>query len=374
MYTYHKLATVTTHSDDWANYEVPALAQILSGDLGAGFDRALAWGRVGGLSADALDSLMAAADELARSWSLETSRAAQRFLDEVATLVARTRNVSEAAYANKSILTRALESFEASRKEVVALADEWSFNASQEQGSMYGDSIAPDGTSRMWRDAFNARAHLTLKASDRAVYDDSRVLQSADPSIRESFHSIDSDSSQRHGGQSNVDEDSLGIVSSRNLRSAPPALGSQDRSPFGRIPIDQSTMPPTSDGVIGGEGLGRPGTAPESGFTGRAIDGQVARGSSADGAPQASDPEVPVHKPSMGRGSPMVDGLREQYPIGGLGYGAGVSGSSTSRSRPRRRRTQSEPWLTASGVPGVLLPAPSEVVHDPGKGVLGIDR
>jgi hypothetical protein len=69
-------------------------------------------------------------------------------------------------------------------------------------------------------------------------------------------------------------------------------------------------------------------------------------------------------------------------PPGGLIGGRPQAGKSNSGAVPtagtagsrRRRQDGEDGWTVAAGVPGVLLPDPEPDEHDPGPGVIGIDR
>jgi hypothetical protein len=79
-----------------------------------------------------------------------------------------------------------------------------------------------------------------------------------------------------------------------------------------------------------------------------------------------------------GRPGPSKAGAKSGFvaPPGGLIGGrpqgrGGLAGAAASR---RRRRDDEDGWAVASGVPGVLTPDPEPDQHDPGPGVIGIDR
>jgi hypothetical protein len=86
---------------------------------------------------------------------------------------------------------------------------------------------------------------------------------------------------------------------------------------------------------------------------------------------------MPMGAPA-GRPGPSKAGAKGGFvaPPGGLIGGrpqgrGGLAGAPASR---RRRRDDEDGWTVAAGVPGVLTPDPEPDQHDPGPGVIGIDR
>jgi hypothetical protein len=79
-----------------------------------------------------------------------------------------------------------------------------------------------------------------------------------------------------------------------------------------------------------------------------------------------------------GRPGPSKAGPKGGFvaPPGGLigGKPPGRGGLPVAAASRRRRRDDDDGWAVASGVPGVLAPDPEPDQHDPGPGVIGIDR
>jgi len=351
-------------ADNWINYAVPSLERILADDLHAGFDRALAWGRVGSLISAAMEVLIAAREDLIRVWVVEFSSAALRFTGEVDNLHTQMQQISDASFSNKPTLVRALESFESSRSEIMKLANEWSFNAIQEKGSVVGDSAVASTTVRDWRQVLNDRAHQYLQASDQAAFEESQALQVPDDfrtGILDTF-----------GASKPPDGIGPGYaVPGNGATGAKLTKGSINAGGIGEPVVGQSPIPtqhPMPHGVAPGDGFvsegGEAGSAmPVVGpvrryITDPDLDGSTARSRPTDSYDRAHGSELGGNHPVDAM--PMVGGI-------------GPTASDKARTR-RRRSSQPARWQTLGGIPGVLLPANVEAVHDPGPGVLGIDR
>jgi hypothetical protein len=126
-------------------------------------------------------------------------------------------------------------------------------------------------------------------------------------------------------------------------------------------------------GVIGAAvGRGPAGTGSTTATRGPAA---VARATTSGGAaatsggrgagPGAGVPFVPV-APPVGRHG----GVRTN-PVGGM---IGTHGHAVTIGRGRRHSDPDDPWAVQDAGPGVLLPPPEPEHHDPGPGVIGIDR
>jgi len=353
--------------DSWANYAVPGLERILAEDLNAGFDRALAWGRVGSLISAAMEALKVARENLADAWTAESSSAALRFVEEVDNLRGQMQQISDAAWSNKPILVRALESFEGSRSEIIKLANEWRFNATQERGSVTGDSVIANTSAQAWRQSLNDRAHQYLQASDEAAFEESQALR-----VPADFRagSLDAFSTGKSGNSVDLGNGPLGdgvIDTSSQIASSGP--GSPPVAGQGSASSRDPWVAPVFDGVIAGDGF-----VSGVGAVGGAVSGRGPGQHYTTGPDRADEPSLrslPLDSPDRVRAANPDD----NYPLGAMPMVGGIGAAASGRTRARRRgSSQPERWQTLSGVPGVLLPANVETVHDPGPGVLGIDR
>jgi hypothetical protein len=126
-------------------------------------------------------------------------------------------------------------------------------------------------------------------------------------------------------------------------------------------------------GVIGAAvGRGPAGTGSTTGTRGPAAVGKATTSGGTAATPGgrgvglgAGVPFVPV-APPLGRHG----GVRTN-PVGGM---IGTNGHAVTIGRGRRHADPDDPWAVQDAGPGVLLPPPEPEHHDPGPGVIGIDR
>jgi hypothetical protein len=98
-------------------------------------------------------------------------------------------------------------------------------------------------------------------------------------------------------------------------------------------------------------------------------------GRSTAGLPQSTNirnAAGPPTRPGHGM-APMVPS--PSYARGGAtGESVAPGGRAASPYRSRRAPKHDDPWAAKEGVPSVLSPPEGPIVHDPGPGVIGIDR
>jgi hypothetical protein len=382
------LPTPSVFVDRWTNYEVPVLAQILAGDLEDGFERALAWGTVGGIMRDAADSLARVVSVLSETWDPVVDQAAHRFVQEAEILVARLRSVADDAASNKPIVNRAVTSFESSRSEVLRLHDEWVVREAEEQGSVFRDGALAGERSGEWRDSYNARAYEVLQRSDAEAFQEARALVAPSKEQREPLTTdpIDdpiqggSNGSHLYGGGRGLDPGG-GIVrpgTSTDSNLPPvqdPSIDTHASSRNQHSMVENDISLPVIGGAVATGELG-------AGVLGR---GRRYANVAGDSRRRGSNRQEIENGTNRLQGRPNEDGAppgplndrgrNDQYPVGGVPLtGALVPPTQNRRRSARQRNSEGEPWRMAAGVPGVLMPDLSEPNHDPGKGVIGIDR
>jgi hypothetical protein len=245
-----------------------------------------------------------------------------------------------------------------------------------------------------------------MGGADRAAYDYATNLRAPDPFTASGY---DTYTSAGHGlsvGQVARDESagsgsgtgaSTSTQSTGNPGWAGPPGGSDTVGPILSGGSPQSGGPPSSGapGVPGAPSDGPPngGTrpadpwvwprpvSPVSGVSGPGLPEQHRIGGSArsgrgPGTGEWDDAARPgaAGQPATGRGGGAAANANEAghgvFGPGGIG-GSGTGGAS------RRRRSQGVPyaeWVVPKGVPPVLQAPPEPAEHDPGPGVIGIDR
>jgi hypothetical protein len=136
--------------------------------------------------------------------------------------------------------------------------------------------------------------------------------------------------------------------------------------------------------VLGRDGSLRPGrpSALRGSDFGGAEFGDGVGPTAADGTLRPSSPGRPGYvngrgsgaTPQPGEGATLVPG-ESSTGSGSLGDGPMSGGAGGSGGRRRTRRSVADvTWAMPSGGPAVLIPTSEHTVHDPGPGVIGIDR
>jgi hypothetical protein len=113
-----------------------------------------------------------------------------------------------------------------------------------------------------------------------------------------------------------------------------------------------------------------PGVDPTRAATGRPAPAVRAHGAT-PGAPTAAGTARPAGTAAMPL-APMIPPAGAR-PAGG-GGGVSPAGRSAIPGRRRARPDPNDPWSVRQGGPAVLEPAPDPEHHDPGPGVIGLER
>ncbi len=368
----------------WNRYDVPQLAGFLSDDTEPAWGHARAWQRTMELADGYGRSMQKVRDGFAAIWPPEHSQAAQMFLGRLDTMIAALTDVRESASSNYTALTGVLQLLDDAKANIDELNDRYRSASTDERSLLNQQAQQQMGT-----------------ADDEVLTYYSKLTKPApyDPPVqyREPGSLLPPDGSAGLGRASDADRHSAGrgvlpwVGQSSSPAEGPPFGSSSTR----RLPSEPTVREPGPVLTGGGATINghdtsgsRPMVAlpndPSSDPAGSASPWWMVdtpRGSamrygavigmpppeSVAGIPGGSDdsPErrsVPPDKAASGEAAEHTGGL-----VGGGGTG-GRSG--------HQRRRRLEPyyqWEAPTGVPPVIEPGP-EPKHDPGPGVIGIDR
>ncbi len=377
----------------WENYQVPELAGFLAEDLGPAWQHVRAWYGTAGVAATYQQALQRIHDGLAAAWPPQRSPAATLFLSRLKSMIDSLADVHEAAANNGGALTGVLETLEGARRQVDQVHEQW-----KQYGSPYESEYSTGADA--WRGVLDEQAQRIMHDTDDAVFAyQSRMQEPAewnpDSWVEPSGGPIDGDSAGSAGGGGS----SMGggrplqppvippVPPPHSDGGDPPPVGGPVKADGGPVlaagspsAVDVSGASPAA----GGGGLSEPG-APAGSWMVETPVGRVLRAGGVIGVPSSPinspdarsgnrpvsvSPSRSLSTASGGLGAPVEAAERG---TGGLMGGPGVAGM---RSDQRRRRPGAEPyveWEVRKGVPPVIEPGP-EPKHDPGPGVIGIDR
>ncbi len=372
----------------WGNYEVPALAGFLDEDLSSGWTQVRAWAQARDVTATHLDVMRQARATVVRAWPPTVNKAARAFVDQLDALIASMETMISAADSNGPALAGILTALTEAKKTVDGLHEQWKAQSSGWESTVLDVAVplagaAQQKTAQDRRAQLNTQARKVMQATDDAVYAYMPQLVVVPPPPR---HEV-----------INGPVDVLSPTSTAGSRSAgagsirPPIIPAA--SPPAAVPPQHETGSPvlamaagtTSNDVAGGstpgvreQGSPTYGVGPvpsvgavRSGFWVDTPAGRALRSGAVLGEPLEAPRPIPeggVAPGSADRAGPA--GPDELEP----GLWGGVAGGRSRGTRQRERTLPADTvWPVPTGVPPVLEPGP-EPVHDPGPGVIGIDR
>jgi hypothetical protein len=383
---------------DWERHTVAELAGFLDEDLGSAWTHVRAWSGTAEMAGGYGQALRRVRDGLAKIWPPERSPAAAAYLSRMDALIASLDDMHEVAVSNGAALKGILETLEGAKRQVDQLLEQWKVNQASVPDPAYASGEEP------WPGELSRQAAQRMHETDAAVYEyGSRMVEPHpfqpgppwfDPArpVDGSGGSAGSAGGGLSGGGRSVRPPEIAPVPS--LSVSHPAE-SRAGAPAGSGPVlSGGPVPGGGEVVPGGPAGGGQGSAPASGSApgsgpsaswfvdtprGRVLraggvigpvsapgngfpDGAVRSGPGGTAPPPSSRPAASAEPVQSGEpGTPGV--------MGGMG---GVGGRS-GRERHRRRSEPYVEWKVPKGVPPVIEPGP-EPKHDPGPGVIGIDR
>jgi hypothetical protein len=372
---------------DWTGLDVPAIwAMLASGDSALSAEQTTAWNRTYDLLDSHARNLRTLRDNLAERWPPGRSEASAVFLEYLDKLIESVNPTSYASSSNALVLSDLTDTLAVARAKVAPLHEQW-------------QAAAASGTADPKVQAgLNAQAAAIMAGTDEEVYQHGQRFvvpaeyeppvgaveptrpfpletrskpQAVRPLPPASSGSVQPTNSQRTisaGGDAPLLDSLPGpSTGSGTVLSPTPATNFVD-TPAGRA------LAP--GGVIGHaavessiHAVRRTRMAESSKDIGRTLRPPVSGGHD-EPSSIGPDPLRSPHNQPL-RSNIPTDEQRE--PLAGTG---GVYGSGP-RSQKYRRQPSGEAyveWPVDRGIPPVLMPPPEPERHDPGPGVIGIDR
>ncbi|MEN3304117.1 MAG: hypothetical protein V7603_319 [Micromonosporaceae bacterium] len=366
----------------WSSFDVPAIWSMLAYEDGVlSVEQATAWNRTYDLLASHAKNLQTLRDSLVERWPPEHNEASAVFLEYLDKLIGSVNPASYASSSNAVVLSDLVDTLAEAKGKVAPLHEQW-------------EAAAASGTADpKLQGELNARAAEIMSSTDVAVYQHGQrfvVPPEYEPPTPQ-FESwtpfqVDPTPSSSSGSAHYSAVRPLSSGSGQVLRprvktpvGEAPILSNESRLPLPAAFQVHPPVPPTfSDtpagrvlapgGIVGSLPRGdlaprskattpatRPGSRRAVGYsTSEAANRTAKNGSSVAGMSTES-----------GTGANPREGS-----LGGLFGGAGSP-------RTQRRERQGEPymdWPVPDGVPPVLESPPEPQRHEPGPGVIGIDR
>ncbi|MDT5028288.1 MAG: hypothetical protein QOE61_4714, partial [Micromonosporaceae bacterium] len=385
-----------------------------------------AWRRMADLCREQADQLERAMKQLLQRWPAQPGSASAAFSGQVTALVASMRKTAEAAAANQEPLNNITYALTSARVEIGALVEtRWRYTLTEQQltpqptpsPGQIPVPAAPAGLQPPppnWRTRLEQQARTIMAHTDTTVGTEATRIQTPPEyvsrmtgfEIEEPPPGGDGDGSGSVGtkGTSRPTFDLIERTGQANV-SVPPLIsggGGRDGGDEGVGPIlSGGAIPATpATGVL--ESLGRIGGVASGGsisgsFVTTPLGAVLAPGGTI--GPRASTPaaQTPSHIPAgrtstsqaptgAGGGTASRVGTQGTMPMAPMvppmsgRPGAGTSGlSATGRPgrggrQPPSQTDPDDPWAVAQGGPAVLEPLPEPTEHDPGPGVIGLDR
>jgi hypothetical protein len=372
---------------DWSRFAVPALAGFLDEDLGPGWAQVTAWWHAHDLTVEHLGVMRQARAAVVAAWPPSVNQAAAAYVDQLDGLLASMENMRVAAEANARALSGILTVLTQARNTVDELHEQWKQQPSTWETTALtvasvlsgnGQNVADVQALNIHRASLNTQAQAVMRAADQSAYEYLPQLVVVPPRQSSgvfSGPSAPSDDSGSHGGSPRPTRGPAIPLAKPPADVAPSPQGGQPLLSGGgtvgggtSIDTGSAHTAPGSDTV--------PGPADRSSVSGPWVQtavGRVLRSGAVLGAPPEVEARSSVGTRAAGNTEsadrPLANSVETEAPLWGIGAGAG---RQASRQYHRTMPADTE-WHVARGVPPVLEPGP-EPVHDPGPGVIGIDR
>lgn len=401
---------------NWSAYDVPRLWEMVAGeDSGEAWAQVSVWWRLSQALHEQRRRLGAVRDALVDAWPPEHSEASRRFVEILDGL---TGSMSQAGYAAGSTaygLAGILRALAEAKAQLGPLYEQWRARSAD---------LVPgwlDGA----EEELNEQARQVMARAELEVAEFTELLKPLpefELDLRRSAHDPD----QRAGQHISYAQPNPANVPPVPHSPPPPLPGVEPLLPDGpvlagappspvapgRVDPGQAGVPVVAGGAGSGGGswlvttprgrvlspggvIGPPATTPARGVPGSTAPPPAAAGAPARGgvATSGTGRAVPglVTPGGMppggalgGQGragqSPRAPRSSPTLPVGGGfrtadGHRISVSGLNPRHGHPARRQPPdpNDPWAVDTGVPAVITPDPPRP-HDPGPGVIGIDR
>jgi hypothetical protein len=417
---------------NWTAYEVPTLWKMLQAeDVVTTSQHVTAWQETHELLSVHMDELKRQRDDLAARWPAERSPAAAAFLAYVDGMLGSMKQTSEAAVGNNGALSGINDALITARQKVGEVHDRWQKYQKSEDSSLsvlgwHPFADTPDN----WQDDLKLQAARHMSEADTVVFQNTAKLvppTKFDPVvIREDATDFPADGS---AGAAPSSGSSVGqaagshgsgwmqppvipapVPVSAPLPNGPvPVLtGGPAAPPIGQpgggpapvvvgpgLPAPAIPVPVLPPGPVIGPRVGPTSAGPQRVFMGGRSSGEAGGRvlGAGGGEPVGQRPRGPMAPGGVigGGAAPRSASSvpRRINPVGGVigeqrngpastgGRGQFAMGGQRSRRRasdPVVAFDPDDPWATEVGCPAVLAPGAEPTSHDPGPGVIGIDR
>lgn len=394
-------APIGTATTDWTEYQVPTLAEFLKDNLGPAQEQVGAWNIAHDSIGQAARRLLEARAALAEAWPPERSHAAAAYFHVVDELIFSMQATADAAIANRNALNNTLNALESARAKVDVLYSEWRAYAAHADTSGLSEQQDVTAGGDAWAWDLNTEAQQHMVTTDEIIFDNTRAL--IIPAVFQMPSKIGevtpipsprtpSSQSLTPSTEIHIDGQSMGEGLGSPLLagiggsplSAPntPGFGQPSKpstreattamppgSPMGAMfRANESSTPGRSRSVRGGS----IGQDPQS-HTGTSVN--LTRPEAVTSAAQSSQGRA--GEVDMDRGAPAsgTASVTEMPAQASAMLSPGMAGRSHDEIHRRGRRTkQRVPWNVSAGVPSVICASSESDMHDPGPGVIGIDR
>ncbi len=384
---------------DWERHTVAELAGFLDEDLGSAWTHVRAWSGTAEMAGGYGQALRRVRDGLAKIWPPERSPAAAAYLSRMDALIASLDDMHEVAVSNGAALKGILETLEGAKRQVDQLLEQWKVNQASVPDPAYASGEEP------WPGELSRQAAQRMHETDAAVYEyGSRMVEPRPfqpPTKRDPIPPWDGSGRPTGSGAAGLSGGGRS-VRPPDIPTVPPLSPHPAESPAVAAPLTSGGPVLSGGPAPGGDEVvpgGPPGSGPGSGPTSGSSPGAGPSGSWFVDTPRgrvlrAGGVIGPVPMPENGfpegavrsgpGGTPVAPSSRpgasgepvrtgEPGTASLMGGGMGGVGGWSARERHRRRSEPYVEWEVPKGVPPVIEPGP-EPKHDPGPGVIGIDR
>ena len=359
---------------NWSLYDVPTIAAMLDEHYDEAWDQVMAWRYAYDTISEHRAQLSHARAELAAGWPPEQSIASERYFETIDGLDRSLADTSDAAIRNSNALADVLTALSQAKASIDWLHASWKTNVLTP--TMSAQESGPIGTTMnaaLIVD-LNAQAHEIMAKTDQVIFENTRQLSTivaySLPSVNEPYTQIPDPSESPTNSSNKPPAKSPDPIPST---SKPPQSfdGKKQNEPISTLPITSSgaTKTGATVGMIGGlVGVGASSVpfiravAPNSTDNTNLPDTESKPADAGDRTRQTANTRMKQESSESPNASEM------------LAPGIGTNLDQQGR-QSRRRRRQHESWTMPKGVPALLRPQEDRpVIHDPGPGVIGIDR
>jgi hypothetical protein len=364
---------------DWSRYDVPTIAAMLLGDDdGESWRTVNAWLAAYETISVHQSQLTRAQTELSEAWPPDHSAAATAFLDMVGGLSASLAETADAAYGNARAVSNSLDALATARDTVASLHQQWHAQAA---------TSSPEGAA--WAKDLNTKAQQIMRITDQAIFDNTQRL--VVPPVMSPLGAFVSDritpvpvgqSGQRAPTTRRQNVQRSPTSMSDTLRSPVKATSAADASRLKSdgLTSDVSAATGAAAAVTGVTSLGgviRPrvsATAVGNGATSSETEGILRTPARSTISSRTGRPPGPSGNSDTHATSDAIDSSATERG-GLLAPQSGLPLQAKPPNHGRRRRRSIDLPEAQKTVQPLIVPKPVvPVVHDPGPGVIGLDR